>query len=405
MPLHIEEEHKETVFVRGFWINKNDGNIRRSPSRHSDISGRPESDKRSDDHSDNSRSKTPRSPFNPFRKGSAFNSSSSTRSSQAPRDNEKGPDSESFHSTDDQTAASGDNIVRLPATKLNTIVHPCQLINMLSLELALKARPSLMNSGTVAFLHDDDWMSVLEDSDEQLPDRDELLRRICRRFKFVAEGDVVYTESMTPEDLTLIQGPSDLSPDLVPVLFIAREPEDLYADQAQMNVPQQVITPSPSSTSQPPRRSRSARSLIETLMPSPPARSLSRKLSSKLVPRPDELVQSESEKPPRALSQRRAPFLPSSVSHLALRDPEKAVLRDSRSMELTRRLEQDDPSLPTVAPPLRRTPSRSSTRSVTNSWIDSVSGSLFGRNRGSSRPSSRRGFQDPEAGGDTSSHD
>ncbi|KAK1233943.1 hypothetical protein PQX77_002863 [Marasmius sp. AFHP31] len=384
MPPRIGDRCKETVFVRGFWINRNDGNIRRSPSHHSDIGGRPESDKRSDDRSDNSHSKTPRSLFNPFRKGSAFDSSSSTRSSQAPRDDEEGPNSDnhstatSFHSTDDHTAVSGDNIVRLPTNRLNAIVHPSQLINMLSLELASKARPSSMNSGTVAFLHDDDWMSVLEDSDEQLPGRDELLRRICRRFKFVAEGDVVYIESITPEDLTLIRGPPDLPPGLVPVLFIAREPESLRVDQSQRNVHHQVTTSSPSSTSQTPRRSRSARSLIETSVPSPPAHSVSRKLSSKLVPQPDELMRPESEKPPRTLSQ-----LPISLPRFSLSDVKE----------------------PEKTPSLRRTPSRSSTRRVTNSWIGSVSGSLFGRNRGPSRPSSRGEFQDPEAGGETSNHD
>jgi len=66
----------------------------------------------------------------------------------------------------------------------------------------------LSELGYVAISHDDDWMSVLEavsspilvspfngnvnhmliQSDQSFPGEIELLKRICERFKFVAEG-------------------------------------------------------------------------------------------------------------------------------------------------------------------------------------------------------------------------
>ncbi|KAK1224726.1 hypothetical protein PQX77_012358 [Marasmius sp. AFHP31] len=67
--------------------------------------------------------------------------------------------------------------------------------------LVSKAQPSLLQRGFAAFSHDDDWISVLEgvDDDSALLEGTELLEHICQKFKFVAEGDVVYTESLTPK--------------------------------------------------------------------------------------------------------------------------------------------------------------------------------------------------------------
>ncbi|KAL0068200.1 hypothetical protein AAF712_004861, partial [Marasmius tenuissimus] len=96
---------------------------------------------------------------------------------------------------------------------------------MVALEIASRAQPSLFqDSGCVAFSHDEDWISVLEDLGEpQTSERNQFLKHFCRRFKFVSKGDAIYTEQMTPAELDFMRLQTPASTDLIPVLFQVRE--------------------------------------------------------------------------------------------------------------------------------------------------------------------------------------
>ncbi|KAL0057010.1 hypothetical protein AAF712_016371 [Marasmius tenuissimus] len=128
----------------------------------------------------------------------------------------------------DQHHITVSNIVSLPATFNTLISHPCQLINELAFQIVAKARPSLLESGCAAFSHDEDWISVLKDSEDGPLEQYELLRRICANYKFVAERDAIYTERMTTVESELVRTSSRSACHhnaFVPVLFQAREPE------------------------------------------------------------------------------------------------------------------------------------------------------------------------------------
>ncbi|KAL0571152.1 hypothetical protein V5O48_010807 [Marasmius crinis-equi] len=51
-----------------------------------------------------------------------------------------------------------------------------------------KTHPELLDVGCIAFSHDDDWMSIVEDHpEEKFPGKIEMIRRISSKFKFVVE--------------------------------------------------------------------------------------------------------------------------------------------------------------------------------------------------------------------------
>ncbi|KAL0068181.1 hypothetical protein AAF712_004841 [Marasmius tenuissimus] len=65
-------------------------------------------------------------------------------------------------------------------------------------------------------------MRVLEDVDEEFPTGTEFLRRICTKFKFVAEGGSIYTEAMTATELDRVQESirsMGVESTVIPVLF------------------------------------------------------------------------------------------------------------------------------------------------------------------------------------------
>ncbi|KAJ8085475.1 hypothetical protein PM082_004291 [Marasmius tenuissimus] len=116
----------------------------------------------------------------------------------------------------------------------------CHFISTLALEIASRAQPSLIDSGCIAFSHDEGWMSVLEDLDDpQVPRSIELLKRICEKFKFVDEGDVIYTERMTLDKLAFVrESPGSICNelDLIPVLFSFQIP-DVTAEHELQSIP------------------------------------------------------------------------------------------------------------------------------------------------------------------------
>ncbi|KAK1219489.1 hypothetical protein PQX77_017803, partial [Marasmius sp. AFHP31] len=198
-----DNELRETIFVHAFWISRSLATSITSldspfpNSGYSDEGGDREDD--SDRHHWNSRNPFNRSSNNPFRH--------ITSTSAQPRDSSGHFDCS--NSRLDHISRPMDNNprhIQLPAA-FDTVYHPCQLINRLAFEIISKAQPALLDFGIAAISHENDWLSVQEDFDDpvEAPQAMELLRRICAKFKFVAEGDAVYTEVMTPVELEIMQ--------------------------------------------------------------------------------------------------------------------------------------------------------------------------------------------------------
>ncbi|KAJ8072169.1 hypothetical protein PM082_015727 [Marasmius tenuissimus] len=72
------------------------------------------------------------------------------------------------------------------------VVHPCEVINKFALNLVSRIRPALLDTGCVAISHDDDWINIIRESDEEIPPAVETIRRVCSEFKFALEGGEFY---------------------------------------------------------------------------------------------------------------------------------------------------------------------------------------------------------------------
>ncbi|KAJ8072151.1 hypothetical protein PM082_015709 [Marasmius tenuissimus] len=192
-PLATNSSHsnQETVFIRGFWIDRLNGKL--SPSISP--SGPPKETDRSGYESPDSRRGSPKQP--PFSDPS-FKQTSSTHSS-FPNDQ----DPEVSHAPSDLNPEMIEALIWnldldfLDEGEDELVTRPCRVINRFALKLLSKAKPALMDTGCAAFSHDDDWISIIQDSDEGIPPQSEIIRRICSKFKFTIAGDVIYTASMT----------------------------------------------------------------------------------------------------------------------------------------------------------------------------------------------------------------
>ncbi|KAK1230853.1 hypothetical protein PQX77_006052 [Marasmius sp. AFHP31] len=208
---------KETVFVRALWFTRKNGRIMTEP---------PQPPVDQDDEGDDRPEHRGRSTSDSF--DSPQSPTSGPPAPDPPNNSRDHPGRPESHSTSSTRECPGENyIVDLP-TACDSVFHPCQLINSLAFEIISKAKPSLFDSGCAAFAHDEDWISVLEDFNGQPPNPggNEFLRRICMKFKFVAEGDIIYTENMTTPELELIQqSTSSVRNDVFfPVLFHLQDP-------------------------------------------------------------------------------------------------------------------------------------------------------------------------------------
>ncbi|KAL0565147.1 hypothetical protein V5O48_016882 [Marasmius crinis-equi] len=83
--------------------------------------------------------------------------------------------------------------------------HPCQVINNFALALVSRTRPKLIETGCVAFSHDEDWMGIVNDSDAEFLDNTEIIRRMSSRLKFVVEQDTIFPTSMSDAEKKLVQ--------------------------------------------------------------------------------------------------------------------------------------------------------------------------------------------------------
>ncbi|KAK1236376.1 hypothetical protein PQX77_000360 [Marasmius sp. AFHP31] len=238
-PTPIHKEPKETVFIRGIWINRMNGNTSASPSPPRSSDNEDGSDGGEDPRGRGRHSRNPynrsqratyfsQNPRNPFCNGSSSNPFSSTRDSHSDCDHTV--HSGSRPSPPDVHQLNEGNTIDLSAAAFDMVTHPCRLINKLALELISQIQLPLLDSGCVALSQDEDWMSVSEDSDEEAPSGTELLRRICGKLKFVAEGGAIYTEIMNTTELEHIQQSIGLLESsksesvVIPVLFHLRDP-------------------------------------------------------------------------------------------------------------------------------------------------------------------------------------
>ncbi|KAL0563614.1 hypothetical protein V5O48_018451 [Marasmius crinis-equi] len=228
IPMGTVNQLKETVFVGGFWISKGDRDIGLtelpSGSDGNGDAGEDETDPH-EGRRDQGNSRSPPSndlsshSFSPARSsagGGGYSGSSRALSGLADSLNEMRV-----------------NVVDLDlfAEDFDQENSPCQVINKFALMLISKARPALLGAGCISFSHDDDWISVVKDSEPMFPKKTELIRRISSTSKFVVEQDAIYPESMSDfEKLELVQHCSSFTTtvkleNVITALVEFREPE------------------------------------------------------------------------------------------------------------------------------------------------------------------------------------
>ncbi|KAJ8072116.1 hypothetical protein PM082_015674 [Marasmius tenuissimus] len=229
----VSSENKETVFIRGFRMDRFGGStslqsptLLSGPRQEKDRNGGSDSNSRGS----GSRDRTSGGDSSP-------NSSTSTHSSIY-GGGRSGPSGAQF----DSLALLVDK-VRILEVDLNDqdlsddeddyITHPCHIINKFASLLISKTAPTLLDDGFAALSHDEDWISIVRDSDEEFPSNIEIVKRIFSEFKFTIDGDVIYTVSMTDADKELLADYSQVSQlqsrgnvVSVPVLVVFAEESD-----------------------------------------------------------------------------------------------------------------------------------------------------------------------------------
>ncbi|KAJ7708943.1 hypothetical protein B0H17DRAFT_1031304 [Mycena rosella] len=87
-----------------------------------------------------------------------------------------------------------------PAEFVPNTYHPSVIIN-----------EYLLNHAMVAVIHDDEWLSVLDEADDGIPDNHELIRRILDKFsiEITSEGQGVCLRARSSDNLLSAAAPSD----------------------------------------------------------------------------------------------------------------------------------------------------------------------------------------------------
>ncbi|KAJ8072148.1 hypothetical protein PM082_015706 [Marasmius tenuissimus] len=200
-PASNSSEPNQTVFIRGFWIDRANGTLQPSipPS---------EPGARNDDDKDGS----PKSGGNSRKQPPAGGPSSgpSSTCSTFPNDGNSGGPDPHFDSLDPQIDETSSLGIKLyfpdeSSNLLSRVTHPCRVINKFALNLVSYVKPDLLDSGCAAFSHDDDWIGVIQDSDGDFLPEVEIIRRICSNFKFTIEGDAICPVSMDGSEKGLLE--------------------------------------------------------------------------------------------------------------------------------------------------------------------------------------------------------
>ncbi|KAL0564147.1 hypothetical protein V5O48_017906 [Marasmius crinis-equi] len=208
---------KESVFVRGFWINRSNGTSSSSgppppPSPFGADSGNDDDDTWGGGDS--------RNPYLSRRSSEASSQLSDSLSFSGSDHFGVSWSSYSADSPQDETQVT--NIaLNLLVNGSDVVTHPCEIINKFALKLISNlsggGRGS-SNAGWVAFSHDDDLITIMQDSEEGLPAETGIIKQVCSKFKFVVEEDTIHIATMSIADKVLLQQTS--SPDYVDALII-----------------------------------------------------------------------------------------------------------------------------------------------------------------------------------------
>ncbi|KAL0563864.1 hypothetical protein V5O48_018197, partial [Marasmius crinis-equi] len=222
----------QTVFLRGFWINRHSRSIGgSSPPVPMDFEGDGGDDDENSggdgDHDDDLRDNgRQQNHFSSSWNSSSHTTSRDSASSFGPGYSRAGGQSRHYLSPD--FPQSKIRIANLRGSGSDLITHPCQVINNLAFELISNIDPTLLDAGCVAISHDDDWISIIQDSDEELPSEAEIVRRVSAKLKYVVEGDTIYTSRMSNTDKelvwqSLVSGQNTTT--VIPLLIEFRETE------------------------------------------------------------------------------------------------------------------------------------------------------------------------------------
>ncbi|KAL0567322.1 hypothetical protein V5O48_014671 [Marasmius crinis-equi] len=243
-PLVADNQPKETVFVRGFWINRSDGDIgSRRPLSHSHSGGKKDGNGDVDDMGGGGGG----GPKHPQGYSRGSSSSYSRFPAQTPGSGAGNTESSNRDSVDPPDESQVDRIaLSLSAIDFDQDSHPCQLINNFALALISKAHPILLETGCIAFSHDEDWTSIVNDSDAEFLDKKEAIRRMSTRFKFVVEQDVIFPTSTSNAEKELIQrylfSAEDIQPGGVIIALVEyRESKNLPEIGSQMGTLKTVM--------------------------------------------------------------------------------------------------------------------------------------------------------------------
>ncbi|KAL0062250.1 hypothetical protein AAF712_010880 [Marasmius tenuissimus] len=185
------QSHQETVFIRGFRIDRFKRSTHSRPTGPSRQLPGVEKDGNNDGDS-NSGGNDPRDP--PCSGDSSSDPSSLTHptSSGGGHSGASNPESDSLYPPGDRTAHTLELNLNLYGdeddSNSSQVTHPCGVINKFAFALVSCLKPALLESGCAAFSHDDDWINIIQESDEKFPPEAEIIRRICSSFKFTIEG-------------------------------------------------------------------------------------------------------------------------------------------------------------------------------------------------------------------------
>ncbi|KAL0573585.1 hypothetical protein V5O48_008362, partial [Marasmius crinis-equi] len=203
LPPVASSQLKESVFVRGFWMNRSDGGIGpRRPLSHP--GGKGDRNGEMDDLEPEDGSGP-----GPSSRGPSSSSSSYTISRFSAQTSASGSGNTKSSNCDLVGSHDGLHIDRfdlsLSAIDFDQYKHPCQLINNFALALVSQAHPVLLETGCIAFSHDEDWINIVNDTDAELLDKREVIRRMSSRLKFVVEQDAIFPTSMLDAEKELVQ--------------------------------------------------------------------------------------------------------------------------------------------------------------------------------------------------------
>ncbi|KAJ8072108.1 hypothetical protein PM082_015666 [Marasmius tenuissimus] len=195
----ILQSNQETVFIRGFRIDVLDGGVSLRPPG---LSSRPAKEKDGNNGNPGPGGSGSRGPSPPSSDSPSDPSPSMHPSSHG--SGRPGASESQFYPLDLPIGKS--QILELELDMIfsgneeDSITHPCKIINNFAFELISKTKPALLDAGYAALSHDEDWISIVEDFDEEFPSNVEIVQRICSKFKFTIDADVIYTTSMNELD-------------------------------------------------------------------------------------------------------------------------------------------------------------------------------------------------------------